>query len=54
LCIKCWVSCWVSYWDLITCPYFVDTTERGDRRWKEALRQGENGVILRITLILSK
>jgi hypothetical protein len=29
-----------SYWDLLKCPYFADTTERGDRGWKEAQRQG--------------
>jgi hypothetical protein len=27
-----------------------DTTERGDRGWKEAQREGENRVTLRITL----
>ncbi len=26
----------ISYWDLIKFPYFVDTTERGDREWKQA------------------
>ncbi len=29
--------------------YFADTNERGDRGWKEAQRQGEDRVILRIT-----
>jgi hypothetical protein len=32
------LSCSISYWDLIKCPYFADTTERGDRGWKEAER----------------
>jgi hypothetical protein len=57
----------ISYWDLIKCPYFavtsisycdlikclffVDTTERGDRGWKEAQWQGEDRVALRITLM---
>ncbi len=48
------ISYWVAaflYWDLIECLYFVDTTERGDRGWKEAQRQGEDRVILWITLI---
>jgi hypothetical protein len=36
-------------WDLITCPYFADTTERGDKGWNEAQRQGEDRVILWIT-----
>jgi hypothetical protein len=34
------VSCSVSYWDSIKCLHFVDTSERGDRGWKEAQRQG--------------
>jgi hypothetical protein len=32
----------ISYWNLVRFPYFADTTERGDRRWKEAQRQGED------------
>jgi hypothetical protein len=40
LCIKCWVS----YWDLIKFHYFAYTTERGDRGWKQAQRQGEDRV----------
>ncbi len=41
-----------SYWDLLKGLYFADTTERGDRGWKEeAQRQGEDRVTLRITLI---
>jgi hypothetical protein len=40
------------YWDLLKGLYFADTTERGDRGWKEeAQRQGEDRVTLRITLI---
>ncbi len=35
------VSFSISYWDLIKFPYFADTTERGDRRWKQAQRQGD-------------
>jgi hypothetical protein len=30
----------ISYWDLLKCLYFADTTERGDRGWKDAQRQG--------------
>jgi hypothetical protein len=40
----------ISYWDLIKCPYFADTTERVNRGWKEAQRQGEDRVTLRIPL----
>jgi hypothetical protein len=40
----------ISYWDLIKCLYFVDTTERVDRGWKEAQRQGEDRLAFRITL----
>jgi hypothetical protein len=36
-------------WDLIKCPYFADTTERGDKGWNEAQRQGEDRVTLWIT-----
>ncbi len=32
---------------------FGDTIERGDRGWKEAQRQGEDRVTLRITLLSS-
>ncbi len=45
------ISCSISYWDLSKCLYFADTNERGDRGWKEAQRQGEEGVTLRITLM---
>jgi len=45
------IECWVSYWDLIKYPYFTDTTERGDRGWKEPQRQGEDRVTLWITLL---
>ncbi len=45
------LSCSISYWDLIKCPYFADTTERGDRGWKEVQRQGEDKVTLQITLL---
>jgi hypothetical protein len=34
----------ISYWDLLTRLYFADTTERGDREWKEAQRQGDDRV----------
>jgi hypothetical protein len=43
----------ISYWDLVKCLYFADTTEREDRGWKEAQRQGEDRVTLRITLLFS-
>jgi hypothetical protein len=36
----------ISYWDLINFHYFADTTERGDRGWK----QREQGVTERVTL----
>jgi len=43
----------ISYCDLMNRPYFVDTTERGDRGgWKEAQRQGKDKVTLQITLLL--
>jgi hypothetical protein len=32
----------ISYPDLIKLPYFADLTQRGDRGWKQAQRQGEN------------
>ncbi len=41
----------ISYWDLIKFPYFTDTTKRAVRGWKEAQRQGEDKVTLRISLI---
>ncbi len=37
----------ISYPDFIKFPYFVDLTQRGDRGWKEAQRQGEDGITLR-------
>jgi hypothetical protein len=40
----------ISYWDLINFPYFADTTERGDRGWKEAQIQGADRVTLWTTL----
>jgi len=42
----------ISYWDLIKFPYFTDTSKRGGRGWKEAQRQGEDTVTLRISLFL--
>jgi hypothetical protein len=54
LCIRL-LSFSISYWDLIKFPYFADTTERGDKGWKEAQIQGEeNRVTLRITLICAE
>jgi hypothetical protein len=41
----------ISYWDLMKFPYFTDTTKKGLKGWKEAQRQGEDRVILRISLI---
>jgi hypothetical protein len=41
----------ISYWDFIKFPYFADTTERGDRWWNEAQRQGEDTMTLPITLV---
>ncbi len=40
----------ILYWHILKCLYFADTTERGNRGWKEAQREGENRVTLRITL----
>jgi len=31
----------ISYWDVLKFPFFADTTERGDREWKQAQRQGD-------------
>ncbi len=39
----------ISYWDLIKFHYLADTTERGDREWKQAQRQRDftyNSIIL--------
>jgi hypothetical protein len=46
----------ISYWDSIKFPYFVDTTERGDRKWKQAQRQGDfhNNSIMRLLLELNQ
>jgi hypothetical protein len=44
----------ISYWDLIKFPYFVDTTEGGDRGWKQAQREGEDRVTLRITVMFNQ
>jgi hypothetical protein len=41
----------ISYWGLLKFPYFADITERRDRGWKQAQREGEERVILQITLI---
>jgi len=44
------VSFSISYWDLINIYiyiYLADTTERGDKGWKQAQRQGEERVTLR-------
>jgi hypothetical protein len=32
----------ISYPDFIKLPSFADLTQRGDRGWKEAQRQGED------------
>jgi len=42
----------IWYWDLIKFPYFMDTTKRGVRGWKEAQRQGEDKVNLLISLLV--
>jgi hypothetical protein len=34
------LSCSISFWDLIKCPYFADTTERGDRGVKGGPKRG--------------
>jgi hypothetical protein len=41
----------ISYWGLIKFPYFADIIERGDIGWKQAQREGEERVILQITII---
>ncbi len=40
----------ISYSNLIKFPCFADTTERGDKGWKQDQRQGEDMVTLWITL----
>ncbi len=42
----------INYGDKMS--FFANTIERGDRGWKEAQRQGEDRVPLRITQILTK
>jgi hypothetical protein len=41
----------ISYPGLIKFPYFAVLTQRGDREWKEAQREGGDRVTLRKTLI---
>jgi len=41
----------ISYWELVKCPYFVNTTKRNDRWWKEAQIQGENIITLWIIIM---
>jgi hypothetical protein len=41
----------ISYKDLVKFHYFADTTEGGDRGWKQAQRELENRLTLLITLI---
>jgi hypothetical protein len=41
----------ISYWGLIKFPSFADITEREARGWKQAQRDGEERVILQITVI---
>jgi hypothetical protein len=36
----------ISYWDLVKFHYFADTTEREDKGWKQAQREGEEHVVL--------
>jgi hypothetical protein len=39
----------ISYWNLTKFPYFVDTTERGDKGWKRQRRQSDfrdNSILL--------
>jgi hypothetical protein len=40
-----------SYPGWIKLPYFADLTQREDRGWKEAQRQGEDRVTLMKTLL---
>jgi len=40
----------ISYPDLIKLPNFADLTQRGDRGWKEAQREGEDRMTLWISL----
>jgi hypothetical protein len=51
LCHKC-LSFSISYWDLIKFSHFADTTERGDRGWKQAQRHSEDRLILLILVTL--
>ncbi len=32
----------ISYWDLVKFHYFADSTEREDKGWKQAQREGED------------
>ncbi len=44
----------ISLWDSMEFHYFADTTERADRGgWKQAQRQGEDRMTLRISLLFS-
>jgi hypothetical protein len=40
------LSLTISYPDSKNIPHFANLTERGDRGWKEAQRQGEDRVTL--------
>jgi hypothetical protein len=45
----------ISYWDLLKYFHFVETTEIGDRGWKEAQRQGyftDNSIVFHTFLSL--
>jgi hypothetical protein len=44
-------GCNISYWDSIKFPFFVNTTERQDKGWKQAQIDPEDRVSLRLTLI---
>jgi hypothetical protein len=48
--IKCWDSAFRTE-ILIKFPYFMDTTKRGVKGWKEDQRQGEDRMNLQISLL---
>jgi hypothetical protein len=49
----CALNAETPYPNLIKFPYFADLTQRGDRGWKEAPRQGEDKMNLKKTLVLN-
>ncbi len=44
----------ISYSDLSKLPYFGDLTQKGDKEWTEAQKQGEDKMALRKILVFSQ